>query len=42
MLACWPNLVQPHEIKMRPSMVKFHSKLKDLNVVRVSDLLVRK
>lgn len=35
-LTDWPRLVGEHEIKLRPSLVKFASNLKDLNVVRVS------
>ncbi|EIW68226.1 hypothetical protein TREMEDRAFT_74213 [Tremella mesenterica DSM 1558] len=34
MLAFWPGRVKDHEVKMRKSMVKFKSGLKDLNVVR--------
>lgn len=35
-LTDWPGRVEPREIKLRPSLVKFESNLKDLNVVRVS------
>lgn len=34
-LACWPDMAGPHEVRMRKSNVKFESKLVDLNVVRV-------
>lgn len=37
-LTCWPKIVGDHEIRLRPSMVKFESQLKDLNVVRVGQL----
>ncbi|KAL1413347.1 hypothetical protein Q8F55_001106 [Vanrija albida] len=33
-LVCWPDLVKETEVRLRPSQVKFESKLDDLNVVR--------
>ncbi|ORX38450.1 RNA dependent RNA polymerase-domain-containing protein [Kockovaella imperatae] len=35
-LGCWPNLAGDHEVRLRPSMIKFQSILKDLNVVRLA------
>jgi hypothetical protein len=40
-LTCWPKIVGDHEIRLRPSMVKFESKLQDINVVRVSQVCLR-
>ncbi|RXK35060.1 hypothetical protein M231_07680 [Tremella mesenterica] len=40
MLAFWPGRVKDHEVKMRKSMVKFKSGLKDLNVVRIAKFQV--
>lgn len=35
MLAYWPHLAKDHEVRLRPSLIKFESRLNDLNVVRV-------
>ncbi|GFZ50894.1 hypothetical protein JCM24511_08652 [Saitozyma sp. JCM 24511] len=35
-LACWPNMVGEHEIRLRKSNIKFESNLTDLNVVRLA------
>ncbi|WWC90607.1 uncharacterized protein L201_005543 [Kwoniella dendrophila CBS 6074] len=35
-LAHWPHLCQPDEVRLRDSLVKFQSSLSDLNVVRIA------
>ncbi|WVR09517.1 hypothetical protein IAU60_006585 [Kwoniella sp. DSM 27419] len=35
-LADWPQFCQPHEVRLRPSLIKFESELCDLNVVRIA------
>lgn len=35
-MAYWPGMAGNDEILMRPSQTKFESRLKELNVVRVS------
>lgn len=35
MLTSWPKMVGEHEVRLRPSLVKFESNLTELNVVRV-------
>ncbi|WWD19157.1 hypothetical protein CI109_103615 [Kwoniella shandongensis] len=35
-LADWPHLAKPYEVRLRPSLIKFDSKLSDLNVIRIA------
>ncbi|KAK6910761.1 hypothetical protein I203_104793 [Kwoniella mangroviensis CBS 8507] len=35
-LAYWPGLVEPQEVRLRKSLIKFDSDLADLNVVRIA------
>ncbi|OCF31540.1 RNA-dependent RNA polymerase 1 [Kwoniella heveanensis BCC8398] len=35
-LADWPTMCKTHEVRLRPSLIKFESKLSDLNVVRIA------
>ncbi|WVQ95053.1 hypothetical protein IAU59_002145 [Kwoniella sp. CBS 9459] len=35
-LADWPKLCKTHEVRLRPSLIKFESNLSDLNVVRIA------
>ncbi|WVW85521.1 hypothetical protein I302_107559 [Kwoniella bestiolae CBS 10118] len=35
-LAYWPHLAQPHEVRLRKSLIKFESRLTRLNVVRIA------
>ncbi|WWC93489.1 hypothetical protein V866_000324 [Kwoniella sp. B9012] len=35
-LAYWPDLVEPHKVRLRKSLIKFDSDLADLNVVRIA------
>ncbi|KAK8854698.1 hypothetical protein IAR55_003437 [Kwoniella newhampshirensis] len=35
-LADWPHLAKPFEVRLRPSLIKFESNLSDLNVVRIA------
>ncbi|WVF67576.1 hypothetical protein IAT40_002334 [Kwoniella sp. CBS 6097] len=35
-LADWPKMCKTHEVRLRPSLIKFESRLSDLNVVRIA------